>query len=457
MIACSLPTAIIAPINLMRCEWDINVLFSASDVLGYAYKLCGLCLLPAQVFTQLKATHGILNRQIPSWIEENREATLIIKIFTDSIAQSNVGITVGGMTVITKSMILTRHLDRKPFKALYGTLSHLGKGIGFILRDIKTADLDTIEGLGYCLQSLFSLIFLIYWQWSGTFDALSDKILLKDSERFERWFRIIKIVTFTLLAIIMCNFIYNSVIYIGKNIVPLCFGNEDRVANCTQLMVKCIRHIFGMPNILAKNITFCIFMVSMASLVIELSDFNNRLEEEFTVDQLIKVEEGKVITSLQVLAYFKSYTKLTEKVGSVDRIFNLYIFSMIACSLPTAIIAPIKLIHSKWGIYVLFNACNVFGYFYRLCGLCLLPAQVFTQLKATHGILNRQIPSWIEENQEAALIIKIFTDSTAQSNVGITVGGMTVITKSMILTCLSLIVPYTLLCLQLKIGSQSPK
>ncbi|KAI1693411.1 hypothetical protein DdX_20666 [Ditylenchus destructor] len=153
----------------------------------------------------------------------------------------------------------------------------------------------------------------------------------------------------------------------------------------------------------------------MASLVIELSDFNKRLneeftasqrlkpgeskgirelqvlacfksytkliEKEFTVDQLIKAEEGKVITSLQVLAYFKSYTKLTEKVGSVDRIFNLYIFSMIACSLPTAIIAPIKLIHSKWGIYVLFNACNVFGYFYRLCGLCLLPAQVFTQRK----------------------------------------------------------------------------
>ncbi|KAI1700385.1 hypothetical protein Ddc_18101 [Ditylenchus destructor] len=136
----------------------------------------------------------------------------------------------------------------------------------------------------------------------------------------------------------------------------------------------------------------------MASLIIELSDFNNRLDEEFTADQLLKAEEGKTITSHQVLAYFKSYTKLTEKVGSVDRIFNL---------------------------------------------------------KATLDILNRHIPNWIEENRETTRVIKIFTNSIAQSNVGITVGGMTVITKSMILTCLSLVVPYTLLCLQLKIGSQN--
>ncbi|KAI1707862.1 hypothetical protein Ddc_14627 [Ditylenchus destructor] len=47
----------------------------------------------------------------------------------------------------------------------------------------------------------------------------------------------------------------------------------------------------------------------MASLVIELSDFNNRLNEEFTADQFLKAEEGKVITSVQVLAYFKSYTR----------------------------------------------------------------------------------------------------------------------------------------------------
>ncbi|KAI1700717.1 hypothetical protein DdX_16526 [Ditylenchus destructor] len=75
----------------------------------------------------------------------------------------------------------------------------------------------------------------------------------------------------------------------------------------------CISRYFGMPQEVAENITFCIFMVSMASLVIELSDFNNRLDEDFTASQRLKPGESKGIREIQVIAYFKSYTKLTEK------------------------------------------------------------------------------------------------------------------------------------------------
>ncbi|KAI1700474.1 hypothetical protein DdX_16685 [Ditylenchus destructor] len=179
----------------------------------------------------------------------------------------------------------------------------------------------------------------------------------------------------------------------------------------------------------------------MASLIIELSEFNSQLDEEFTVNQL---EEGKVITAPQVLTRFKRYTHLTEK---------LYIFATLACSLSTGIIAPIKLFNAEWNIALLFHIHDTVPY--KLSFLCLLPAQVFTQLKVTHDILSRQIPNWIDKNEDVTRTIKRFTDFVAQSSAGITVGGMTVITKSMILTCFSLIVPYIVLCLQLKGGNQN--
>ncbi|KAI1710255.1 shK domain-like domain-containing protein [Ditylenchus destructor] len=130
---------------------------------------------------------------------------------------------------------------------------------------------------------------------------------------------------------------------------------------------------------------------------------------------------------------------------------------MIACSLLTATITLINLIYTEWDISInetrqlaidIFH--DIFWHPYKLYGLCLLSAQVFTQLKATHDILSRQIPNWIEKNEEVARTIKRFTDFVAQSNAGITVGGMIVITKSLILTCVSLSVPYIILCLQHK-------
>ncbi|KAI1710251.1 7tm chemosensory receptor domain-containing protein [Ditylenchus destructor] len=231
--------------------------------------------------------------------------------------------------------------------------------------------------------------------------------------------------------------------------------NGPACLNTEQIAIRVVRAIFIVQYALVENATFCIFVVSMASLVIELSEFNSQLNQEFTLNRPSKNKDCKTISASQVLTYFKSYTHLTEKVGRVDHVFNLYIFAMIACSLPTAIFAPVNLIHSEWDVELLFNIHGVVCSGYRLCGLCLLPAQVFTQLKSTHSILNLQIPYWNDENKDIAGTIKDFANSIAQSNAGITVGGITVITKSMILTCLSMIMTYILLCLQLRIGSQN--
>ncbi|KAI1710252.1 7tm chemosensory receptor domain-containing protein [Ditylenchus destructor] len=250
------------------------------------------------------------------------------------------------------------------------------------------------------------------------------------------------------MSIITC-----SIIDIVTNNVPQELNKKK--LSYTQIAIGVVRTIFIVQYALVENATFCIFLVSMASLVIELSEFNSQLNQEFTLNRPSEIKDGKTISAPQVLTYFKSYTHLTEKVGRVDRIFNLYIFAMIACTLPTAIFAPVNLIHSQLDIHLLFNIHGVVCSIYRLCGLCLLPAQVFTQLKSTHSILNLQIPIWNDENKDIARTITNFANSIAQSSAGITVGGMALITKSMILTCLSMIMTYILLCLQLRIGSQN--
>ncbi|KAI1710256.1 GUstatory Receptor family [Ditylenchus destructor] len=374
---------------------------------------------------KLKATHDILSRQIPNWIDKNEEVTRIIKRFTDFVAQSSA--------------------------ALYGTINGIGRNVGFILgtSTIGMLNLDTIELLGWHSQSFFSIVFLIYWQWSGALEVLSEKVLLKESARLKRWFRILRILILVSMFIIMCNVTYNVLIFIENQ---TCIGTELSIIECALLTINVFGQLFKIHYVIVVNVAFCIFVVSMASLIMELSEFNSKLNEEFAATQS-QLEEGTVITAPQVLIRFKFYTHLTDKVGRVDNIFNLYIFATIACSLSTAIIAPIKLFHADWHIALLFRIHDTIPY--KLCGLCLLPAQVFTQVKATHDILSRQIPNWIEKNEEVARTIKRFTDFVAQSNAGITVGGMIVITKSLILTCLYLIVPNIVLCLQLKAGNQN--
>ncbi|KAI1723111.1 hypothetical protein Ddc_07306 [Ditylenchus destructor] len=129
---------------------------------------------------------------------------------------------------------------------------------------------------------------------------------------------------------------------------------------------------------------------------------------------------------------------------------------MIAIWLPTTIFAPIAILRAGGSVNLIFRIHDIMRSAFHLYGLCIFPAQLYSEIRATHDFLSDEFAQWVEVDQECYRLMKSFADSIGQSSVGITVGGMTVITKPMILTCLSMIVPYVVLCLQLHMSAQKP-
>ncbi|KAI1693026.1 hypothetical protein DdX_20886 [Ditylenchus destructor] len=129
---------------------------------------------------------------------------------------------------------------------------------------------------------------------------------------------------------------------------------------------------------------------------------------------------------------------------------------MIAVWLPTTIFAPVALLRTEISFHIIFRVYDFARSIFHFYGLCVLPAQVYTQSEKTTIILNNEICMRVgspRHSQKLIPILKTFAEGIVQTYSGITVGGMIVIKKSTILTCLSVMVPYVVLFLQLHIGT----
>ncbi|KAI1717513.1 CBR-GUR-4 protein [Ditylenchus destructor] len=222
--------------------------------------------------------------------------------------------------------------------------------------------------------------------------------------------------------------------------------------NIVQMIyILVVKNLFMLHGVLIDQVALCIFMITMRSLTIELEHFNQELKQFFkAANEPMNARKN----AIGIVFYCKNYSDLVKKVRKADRIFNGYIFVMVAIWLPITIFAPISLAKIRLSFDLIFRVNDLFRCAYHLCGLCIIPAQVYTQLRATNAVLNNKVSKWIDIDKNSRDLVKVFTDSVAQSNVGITMGGMTIIRSSMILTCLSMIIPYVVLCFQLRIGMQ---
>uniref|UniRef100_A0A915D344 Uncharacterized protein n=1 Tax=Ditylenchus dipsaci TaxID=166011 RepID=A0A915D344_9BILA len=155
----------------------------------------------------------------------------------------------------------------------------------------------------------------------------------------------------------------------------------------------------------------------------------------------------------KLLHNFGKHNGLADKISEVDGIFKIYAFTMMIMGSTTTIFAMLSLIRTEKSFYLLFSAHDLACCLYHLFGLCVIPAQVYTQFRAIQHIIYRQQLVWMEYDLKIYQIIGMISDNVTQSQVGITLWGITPITKPLILTCLSLVIPYVLLCLQFQIGA----
>uniref|UniRef100_A0A915D4V3 Gustatory receptor n=1 Tax=Ditylenchus dipsaci TaxID=166011 RepID=A0A915D4V3_9BILA len=147
------------------------------------------------------------------------------------------------------------------------------------------------------------------------------------------------------------------------------------------------------------------------------------------------------VLSDRLLTAFHEHNQIADEIKQLDSIFRVYTFVMLTLDSTVTIFGVLLLLRRENWIDFAFTAHDVACCFYHLFGLCLIPAQIYNEYRSVQQKLWRQEQVWLDYNLRVYQIAKMFVENAANSNIGITLWGITVITKPLILMCLSLIIP----------------
>ncbi|KAI1701525.1 GUstatory Receptor family [Ditylenchus destructor] len=157
------------------------------------------------------------------------------------------------------------------------------------------------------------------------------------------------------------------------------------------------------------NIILCFFVIVMKCISLELKEFNRSLD--------------------------KFYILLTMAVGT-----------------PTTIFAIIVMLRRKTWVGMFFSIHDVICCTTHLIGFTIVPAKIHSEYHSVRTQLCRNCSLWQQYDAKLYHITLMFIDHITQANAGISLGGLVVIRKSLLFTCVSLVTPYVVLSLQLNVG-----
>ncbi|KAI1710703.1 GUstatory Receptor family [Ditylenchus destructor] len=282
---------------------------------------------------------------------------------------------------------------------------------------IKETSSWNVEGTmfqGWMLQSLLSMIFTVYWQWSGSIRVIQKRALAPTSGA--RYF------------VRIGNYGPEFWHYLTRNIVSI------------------LGHFVW-------NLSFCYFVMLIRSITRELKYFNAQFKQMLDDSEKTSQSNPEGLAN-QLLLSLTSHNKLAEKIIEVDKIFQTYTFLMTAIATPQTIFALLLLIRRQTWLGLCYSVIELVLCMAHLIGLTVIPAQIYTEFRMVHIHLYWASSVWSKEfDLKVYQIVRLFTESVNHSDVGISLGGFILITKSLVLTCLSVIIPYVLLCVQMQFGS----
>ncbi|KAI1709149.1 hypothetical protein DdX_11547 [Ditylenchus destructor] len=195
-------------------------------------------------------------------------------------------------------------------------------------------------------------------------------------------------------------------------------------------------------------------VIVTTSLSMELMEHNQSLEKHLQQRNLMGNSNNKYSLANFLLGSLRNRNNISKKIVRVDEIIRNYAFLRVVSSSISLIFSLISAVHAPTALCRLCFVERVISSLLVLFGLCIVPAQVSNQFRLAHQILHVNSDVWLptDDNKNVYPIGKTFMDSVYQSQIGITLGGILLITNRMLLTCLSLVVPYIILCLRLQVG-----
>ncbi|KAI1709675.1 CBR-GUR-5 protein [Ditylenchus destructor] len=322
---------------------------------------------------------------------------------------------------------------------------------------LETINAERIYSLGWLVQSTLAMAFIVQWQRQGAIQYIDEHLLIPVSTHCPMYRKLNRTrVIFAIIAFVSSAFTATNIIYNVYRIAHSYSINPD-LSKLPYSVEKIIRSILMIHGPYVWNISLCLFVVVVKSVTIELQQFNKDFKVMLKNSECMAVNDQRDHLCESLLHSFAKHNGLAEKIIHIDRTFRflVYTFAMTTVGGATTIFAMLSLIRTEvFNVYLLFSIHDTACCYYHLFGLCVVPAQVYTEFRALQGQLYRQSAIWTNYDLKVYQIAGMLTENVAQSNIGITLWGFTLITKSLILTCLSLLIPYVMLCLQLQIGSR---
>ncbi|KAI1699219.1 GUstatory Receptor family [Ditylenchus destructor] len=317
----------------------------------------------------------------------------------------------------------------------------------------KPIDLEYIVIWGWQLQAVISMMFLFYWQRRRIIKYLLEDILIS---------RTILGKSFTMYRKLKCTF-YQWVILVVT--MSTTFG-VTIIADTIQKIIRSgdsitkptmglhpfdfIYRLVPVYGVFVWNIVLCFFVIVMKCLSLELKEFNRSLDKLLHEDQPIPWSTSRLSTNLMVA--FDVHKRLAKKIRRADNIFQFYILLTMAVGTPTTIFAIIVMLRRKTWVGMFFSIHDVICCTTHLIGFTIVPAQIHSEYHSVRTQLCRNSSLWQQYDAKLYHITLMFIDHITQANAGISLGGLVVIRKSLLFTCVSLVTPYVVLSLQLNVG-----
>ncbi|KAI1718493.1 CRE-GUR-4 protein [Ditylenchus destructor] len=329
------------------------------------------------------------------------------------------------------------------------------KGLEIMTGQIKKLQGGLINLFNVCwvITSVLAIMYVIVWQHSGGFRCI-DRLIIPHNELCPKYIRLRHFhrrCCFLLLVF--------TVFHCTINVLSIALWVMEKSRLNAQIEIYLSRAIF---NAIAAthgpfvfNVLLCVFSITVTSITIELEELNTEFRQRLELfgESPRGIQEREKIAQY-ILATFVKHNSIAGKIITIDKMFRNYAFLMVSLAFATTIFGFLSLIRTESAsMFFLFSAYDVASCILHTYGLCILPARGYNEFCEAQHIVNREAAIWSEYDSKLYHVAKMFTDNIVQSSVGITLGGFTLITKSMILTCFSFVVPYVILFLQLHVGS----
>ncbi|KAI1697569.1 GUstatory Receptor family [Ditylenchus destructor] len=337
---------------------------------------------------------------------------------------------------------------------IYWTVHTVAKAMGASAAALNVEDLFI---LGWLIQAFLSMVFMMKWQRSGSIRVIVEQFLTPIYEEVSEKSKRLRQIHKDLMVVIVVNFIAVATIVIAEWVVYLRTRSADAIFEASPVLLRDIFHSFFLLYAQSVwHISLCIFIVVMKCMTLELGDFNGRFEHMLESHERkssgIRRSEKKRISD-RLLDAFVEHNKLADKVTKIDEIFRSYAFVMLMVGGAHTIFALISMIRQRSWIHLFFFIYDVCICMCHLFGVCISAAQVYVEYRIVKEHLQRHTQLWVDYDQKVYDIARMFIENAHSSSVGITIYGFTLITKSLILSCLARIIPYVLICLQLQMGT----